>query len=187
MFHSRSGKEGIVQEDVEGIVAAAFRHYVSRAGDPQLHDHVVLWNRARSVSDGRSRTLDSRGLYKQVVTLSEVYDDVLSDLLTETLGVGWDGTTTRGGMVKHELAGVPERLLREFSQRRAAINRCEDELVTDFVGAQGRRPTPVERRRLAQQANLETRPDKRHRSLAEMTRDWQRRAIPYVGTTRSPG
>ena len=89
MFHSRSGTNGVLQEDVDGVVAAAFTHYDSRAGDPQLHDHVVVWNRARSRSDGKWRTLDSRGLYKQVVTLSEIYDGVLEDLLTGALGVGW--------------------------------------------------------------------------------------------------
>ena len=64
VFHSRSGTNGVVQEDVEGVVAAAFTHWDSRAGDPQLHDHVVVANRARSVSDGTWRTLDSRGLFK---------------------------------------------------------------------------------------------------------------------------
>ena len=67
VFHSRSGKSGVVQEDVEGVVATAFTHWDSRAGDPQLHDHVVVANRARSVSDGVWRTLDSRGLFKSVV------------------------------------------------------------------------------------------------------------------------
>ncbi len=52
VFHSRSGTNGVVQEDVEGVVATAFTHWDSRAGDPQLHDHVVVANRARSVSDG---------------------------------------------------------------------------------------------------------------------------------------
>ena len=61
VFHSRSGTNGVVQEDVEGVVAAAFTHWDSRAGDPQLHDHVVVANRARSVSDGKWRTLDSSG------------------------------------------------------------------------------------------------------------------------------
>ena len=64
VFHSRSGTNGVVQEDIEGVVAAAFTHWDSRAGDPQLHDHVVVANRARSVSDGTWRTLDSRGLFK---------------------------------------------------------------------------------------------------------------------------
>ena len=88
VFHSRSGTNGVVQEDVEGVVAAAFTHWDSRAGDPQLHDHVVVANRARSVSDGTWRTLDSRGLFKSVVALSELHQGVLSDLLTEGVGVG---------------------------------------------------------------------------------------------------
>jgi len=58
LFHSRSGSGGIVEEDIEGIIAAAFTHFDSRTGDPQLHDHVVILNRARSVSDGKWRTLD---------------------------------------------------------------------------------------------------------------------------------
>ena len=91
VFHSRSGTNGVVQEDVEGVVAAAFTHWDSRAGDPQLHDHVVVANRAQSVSDGTWRTLDSRGLFKSVVALSELHQGVLSDLLTEKLGWGWDG------------------------------------------------------------------------------------------------
>ena len=77
VFHSRSGTGGVVQEDIEGVVAAAFTHWDSRAGDPQLHDHVVVANRARSVSDGVWRTLDSRGLFKNVVALSELHQGVL--------------------------------------------------------------------------------------------------------------
>ncbi len=94
-LHSRSGKNGVVQEDIEGVVAAAFTHYDTRSGDPQLHDHVVVWNRAKSVSDGEWRTLDSRGLFKSVVTISEIHQGVLADMLTQALGVGWEsGSTT---------------------------------------------------------------------------------------------
>jgi len=53
VFHSRSGTNGIVTEDIDGVIAAAFTHFDSRAGDPQLHDHVIIWNRARLTSDGR--------------------------------------------------------------------------------------------------------------------------------------
>ena len=88
VFHSRSGTNGVVQEDIEGVVAAAFTHWDSRAGDPQLHDHVVVANRAQSVSDGTWRTLDSRGLFKSLVALSELHQGVLSDLLTDLIGVG---------------------------------------------------------------------------------------------------
>ena len=150
-------------------------------GDPQLHDHLVVWNRAKSKSDGQWRTLDSRGLYKSVVTLGVMHEGVLSDLLTEALGVGWDQQSTRGGMVKTELAGVPDALMREFSQRREMIEKWRDGLVARFVTEHGREPSPVELMRLNQEANLATRKDKQHRSLAEMTDDWRARAVEYVG------
>ncbi len=182
VFHSRSGKDGVVQEDVAGVVAAAFTHYDSRSGDPQLHDHVVVWNRARSLSDGRWRTLDSRGLFKHVVTLGVMHDGVLADMLSDALGVGWDRAATRGGMAKHEITGVPAALMAAFSQRAAMIHARRDVLIEEFTTAHGREPTPVEKVRLAQQANLETRPDKQHRSLAEMTERWRERAAPYLDT-----
>ncbi|MCL2419607.1 MAG: relaxase domain-containing protein, partial [Conexibacteraceae bacterium] len=181
MIHSRSGTNGVLQEDVRGVVAAAFTHYDSRAGDPQLHDHVVVWNRAQSCSDGRWRTLDSRGLYKQVVTLSEIYDGLLEDLITAELGVGWERGMTRGGQVKAEIAGVGKALMAEFSQRRHEIDAVEAQLTDTFVREHGRRPTPVEKRRIAQQANLQTRRPKQRRSLAQMSAQWRQRARPYVG------
>ena len=182
VFHSRSGTNGVVQEDVEGVVAAAFTHWDSRAGDPQLHDHVVVANRARSVSDGTWRTLDSRGLFKSVVALSELHQGVLSDLLTEELGWGWDGRARRHSeQLRFEVTGVPEALMAEFSQRSAAIEERKTVLIGEFVAAYGRQPTSVEVLDLRRRATLETRPAKEHHSLADMTGGWRRRAEGYIG------
>jgi conjugative relaxase-like TrwC/TraI family protein len=182
VFHSRSGTNGVVQEDVEGVVAAAFTHWDSRAGDPQLHDHVVVANRAQSVSDGTWRTLDSRGLFKSVVALSELHQGVLSDLLTEELGWGWDGRARRHSeQLRWEVTGVPEALMAEFSQRSAAIEERKTELVSEFVTTYGRQPTNVEVLDVRRRATLETRPAKEHRSLADMTGSWRRRAESYIG------
>ncbi len=182
VFHSRSGHAGVVQEDITGVVAAAFTHWDSRAGDPQLHDHVVVLNRAKSASDGRWRTLDSRGLYKSVIMLGEMHQGVLSDLLTDALGVGWDARQRRHtDTPRWEIVGVSETLMREFSRRAAQIADVTDRLRVDFAAARGRAPTAVEDMRLHQQATLATRPDKVHRSLAEMTEGWRERATSYVG------
>jgi hypothetical protein len=54
---SRSGRGGVVQEEIRGVVAAAFDHWDSRAGDPHLHTHVVIANRAQSL--GRAYTNSS--------------------------------------------------------------------------------------------------------------------------------
>jgi conjugative relaxase-like TrwC/TraI family protein len=182
VFHSRSGAGGMVEEDIEGIVAAAFTHFDSRTGDPQLHDHVVILNRARSVSDGKWRTLDSRQLYKATVMLSELHQGVLADLLTARLGWGWDehpGRRSQGPRL--EVTGVGQALLAEFSQRSTAIDERTTILIDQFMTTRGRRPTSTEVIRLRQQATLETRPDKTCRSLADMTTDWLRRAEPFVG------
>jgi conjugative relaxase-like TrwC/TraI family protein len=180
-WHSRSGKAGCVQEDIEGIIATSFTHFDSRDGDPQLHDHVLVWNRAQSKSDGEWRTLDSKGIYRSVAALGLLHQGILADRLTAEFGTGWEVGFTRGGQQKIEMIGMPEDLIREFSQRRAAINTSEDQLVARFLADHGREPSPVEKRRLAQQANLVTRQDKQHRSLAELSADWRQRAAPVVG------
>ena len=182
VFRSRSGPRGVVEEDICGVAAAAFTHWDSRSEDPQLHDHVIVWNRARSVSDGRWRTLDSRGLFKASVMLSELHQGVLSDLLTEELGVGWEGRSRRHSEHRRwEITGVPETLMTEFSKRSQQVEKRTAELVADFRAAHGRRPTTVETMRLAQQATLETRPAKEHRSLADMTAGWRNRADAHLG------
>jgi conjugative relaxase-like TrwC/TraI family protein len=182
VFHSRSGRNGVIQEDVEGVVATAFTHWDSRAGDPQLHDHVVVANRARSVSDGEWRTLDSRGLFKSVVMLGELHQGVLADLLTKELGWGWDERSRRHSeQVRWEVTGVPEILLAEFSQRAAAIEERKELLIPSFVAAHGRQPTTTEIIKLRQRATLETRPLKAHRSLGAMTEGWVQRAEHHIG------
>ncbi len=182
VFHSRSGTNGVVQEDIEGVVAAAFTHFDSRAGDPQLHDHVVVANRARSVSDGVWRTLDSRGLYKSMVALSELHQGVLGDLLSEELGWGWDGRARRhSDQLRYEVTGVAEALMTEFSQRSGAIEVAKLELIADFAAARGRQPTNAEVLDLRRRATLETRPAKEHHSLAALSERWRTRAEPYVG------
>jgi conjugative relaxase-like TrwC/TraI family protein len=48
----RRGHGGAIVEEASGLVAAAFRHRTSRAGDPQLHSHVLVANLGRGL-DGR--------------------------------------------------------------------------------------------------------------------------------------
>ena len=59
---TRIGKGGATQVEVDGIVAAKFRHRTSRAGDPHLHTHVLVANAVQG-PNGRWRTLDARMLY----------------------------------------------------------------------------------------------------------------------------
>jgi conjugative relaxase-like TrwC/TraI family protein len=181
VFHSRSGTNGILEEDVTGVVAAAFTHFTSRADDPQLHDHVVIWNRAKSVSDAKWRTLDSKAIFKATTTLSELHQGVLSDLLTCALGVGWEARGRRhSAKARHEITGVPEALMAEFSQRAEQIAARTEDLRSEFAAAHGRSATSVEDMRLNQRATVLTRPDKTHRSLGDLTGQWRVRAASHV-------
>lgn len=86
---TRVGTDGVAQVATKGVVAAGFDHVDTRAGDPQLHTHVMVANRVQG-PDGKWRTLDSRNaLMPGVVTLSATYDAALRDEMTARFGVRW--------------------------------------------------------------------------------------------------
>jgi conjugative relaxase-like TrwC/TraI family protein len=181
VFHTRSGQQGCVEEDIVGVVAASFTHFDSRDGDPQLHDHVVVLNRAQATSDGLWRTLDSRQLFASTVMLSEMHQGVLSDLLTGELGWEWEAHTRRSSTApKWEVAGVSTVLMDEFSQRTTAIVDAKNRLIIQFEDDHGRAPTDVEVIKLRQTATLATRRAKKGRSLGDLTKEWATRAALYL-------
>jgi hypothetical protein len=67
---TRTGAQGIRQVDVRGLVATAFSHRDSRAGDPDLHTHVAVANEVQTL-DGRWLSIDGRVLFKANVAASE--------------------------------------------------------------------------------------------------------------------
>ena len=180
VFCSRVGKAGAAQIDLKGVVAAVFDHWDSRAGDPQLHSHVVVLNRAQGV-DGKWRTLDSRAVFRSTVALSELYNGVLSDYLTAALGWGWEPVARRHSTVpKYEVAGVPAMLREEFSRRSTAIEDAKNALVDQFARDHGREPTAREVLKLRQTATLATRPGKQVRPLVELVDGWRARAESFL-------
>lgn len=178
---TRIGKNGVAQADVRGLVAAGFDHWDSRAGDPHLHTHLVIANRVQAL-DGQWRTLDSRALYRSVVSVSEAYHGLLTDELSRSLGVSWNQRARRHSAVPAwEVADVPDELIGVFSQRAHAIEAEKNRLVAQFRDRHGRGPSIVEVLKLRQQATLSTRPDKHLHSLAELTEKWREQASAVLG------
>jgi conjugative relaxase-like TrwC/TraI family protein len=126
----RRGHGGAVIEQAPGFVAAAFRHRTSRAGDPQLHTHVLVANLGRGI-DGRWTSLDGRRIYVEARAASFLYQAVLRSELTRTVGVEW--TPVRRGIA--EVVGVPRPVLRAFSRRRAEIDAALAERGTSGARA----------------------------------------------------
>ena len=141
------------------MIGAAFRHRTSRAGDPQLHTHVLVAN-ATWCEDGVWRALDGRLLYAQARTAGFLYQAELRHALTQSLGVAWEYPMNG----QAELAGFGREVLREFSRRRIEIEEAAAALGDDSVRS---------RRRLA----VETRTAKDYNVDPEQLRtSWRERA-----------
>lgn len=172
VIYTRRGKGGIAQEDVKsGIIATKFRHYDSRNGDPNLHDHLVIANKIQG-QDGRWLTLDGRMLYSYNVAASELYNTQIAKHIHQDLGLEFAARKKHGGVI-HELAGINEEAIHHFSARRQDIDGTLDKLVEEFIENHGYPPNANQHIKLQQQATLETRPSKGEvKSLSELNTQW---------------
>jgi conjugative relaxase-like TrwC/TraI family protein len=184
---TRTGPQGIRQVNVRGLVAAAFTHRDSRAGDPDLHTHVAVANKVQT-RDGRWLSIDGRMLFKANVVASETYNTALEQHLHEMLGVRFaerPGTDPAKRPIR-EIVGVDPRLSQRWSTRRAHIETRSGELALQFQNDHGRPPTPVEALHLAQRATLETRNAKHEpRSLPEQRSTWLGEAAAVLGSEQA--
>ena len=179
-----TGPDGAVaQVPVTGVSAVAFDHFDSRAGDPQLHTHVVIANKVQTAADGKWRSLDGRPIHAAMVALSEHYNATLADHLTRTLGLTWSRVHRgRDRNPAWEITGVPQQLIELFSSRSQTIEVATDQLIADYAAQHGRQPTRRTIIRLRQQATLTSRPDKVLRSLADLRDGWHARATALLTT-----
>jgi len=186
---TRTGPQGIRQVNVRGLVATAFTHRDSRAGDPDLHTHVAVANKVQTL-DGRWLSIDGRVLFKANVAASETYNTALEQHLRDSLGVQFTERPGTGPAKRpiREIVGVDPRLNQRWSTRRAHIDIRRSELAIQFQHDHGRPPTPVEALHLAQQATLETR-DAKHepRSPAEQHATWLNEAAAVLGSSEAVG
>jgi conjugative relaxase-like TrwC/TraI family protein len=116
VLRARRGAGGQRSVTTEGLVAATFAHRSSRAGDPQLHTHLVVANLTPDAS-GQWSALDSKRLFRWAKTVGYLYQSALRHELSEALGIGW-GPVQKGAA---DIAGVPKDDLEAFSTRRAQI------------------------------------------------------------------
>ncbi|MGW5049718.1 MobF family relaxase [Actinokineospora sp. NPDC004072] len=174
---TRVGAGGVAFVPTRGFVAAAFQHRDSRAGDPDLHTHVAVSNRVLA-EDGRWRTIDSRQLHKVAVSMSETYNALVEQGLTDCLGVRFvDVERGQGKRPVREVAGVPQVWIRGFSRRRQQVETGYEALVRDYVRRHGRTPPRTVQIRLAQQATLTDRPEKTQlKSLGQQVAEWRAHA-----------
>ena len=114
--HDRSA---MIIDRVEALSGVRYEHRTSRAGDPHLHAHVLLANK-QLCRDGKWRTLDGVGLYHEARAAGTIYQAVLREELSRTLGVAW-ADTVHGCA---EIIGLDDRgLIEDFSTRAREIDQ----------------------------------------------------------------
>jgi conjugative relaxase-like TrwC/TraI family protein len=162
---TRRGKGGGEFVKGNGFLAAGYSHRSSRAGDPQLHTHVLVANATRG-PDGRWTRLYHPAIYHHAKTASYIYEAHLRDELTRRLGVNW--RPVEKGL--SEIKGFDPSHLRAFSTRRAEI--------LEAAGGEGASA------RAMQVATLATREVKDRDLTTESLRDLWRTKAEEIGLSR---
>lgn len=101
-----------------GIVAVAYQHETSRAGDPHLHTHVIVPNR-QARADGKLVSLDGTSLFHEARAAGVIYQATLRRELHRAIGVEWSAIDPATGMA--EVAAIDPASITAWSQRASAL------------------------------------------------------------------
>lgn len=143
------------------LTAAAITHYDSRAGDPDLHTHILLSN--KTYYNGKWYSLDGQVLHKFVVTADLYYKNRLETLLHEQLGVNFVNVYKRNQRIPvREVDGISNEIIEFFSKRSKEIKEKYDQLVKIFIKTHKRTPTLGNLRKLLDAANSITKDKKNY-------------------------
>ncbi len=160
------GRDGVVHGT---IAAIAWDHATSREDDPQMHTHVSVSNLIWA-EDGKLSSLDGDRFFagkharEQIVqALSRVYGAEMRLEMTKELGVGWTRPQGRDG--HREVAGVPSKLIKEFSRGRRRVQAATEAAgLGDDASGKAR-----------QAAEMASRSAKSEKLASELMPEWQAR------------
>lgn len=159
----REGGE-IRTEATGNLVAAIYRHDVSREGEPDIHTHGVVMNVTQS-ADGQWRSLESKPLYRIQTEAGAVYR---ASLARRCERLGWETEKTQAG--KHpsfELSAISVGERELFSNRSRQI-----EAELEKMGLSRETATAEQK----QVAALATRQSKQELDRANLMSSWREQA-----------
>jgi conjugative relaxase-like TrwC/TraI family protein len=120
-----TGEKDLVR--LPGLVAIAYQHETSRAGDPHLHTHVLVPNR-QARADGKLASVDGTSLFHEARAAGVIYQATLRRELHRLLGLEWAQVDPKTGMA--EIAGIDSKNIAAWSQRSTALRAwAADNLV----------------------------------------------------------
>ncbi|MGE0170949.1 MobF family relaxase [Nocardioides sp.] len=151
---TRDGRSVGRYEAGEGLIWTKWRHSTNRESEPQLHTHVALLNRLKTLSDGVIRALDGRGLRPVKEAIATAYERALEEELVAVRGVVF---ADRGDGKAREIVGVDPELCQEASTRRKQTLEKAEELTAQYVARNGREPDAAARKAILHDAAMATR------------------------------
>ncbi len=113
----RYGKQ-IKTERTGNLIVGRYTHDTSRAGDPQLHDHLYIMNRTWHAATKTWRAVESRSIYAAKEAAGRLYKAVLKEGI-EKLGYQTTKADKNGNF---EIKGVDKSLIETFSKRSETIS-----------------------------------------------------------------
>ena len=131
-----------------------FEHDASRALDPQLHTHVVLFNCTWDEIEGRWKALDPGQIAKRSGLLTELYRNELAKQLRQL------GYEIRANGKSFEVVGLSTSILKTFSKRHREIDEQE--------AAFGTQNNPEVRALVAHKLRAKKRQDITHAELEQL-------------------
>ncbi|MCI0541484.1 MAG: relaxase domain-containing protein [Verrucomicrobiales bacterium] len=106
------------------IVAAVFRHDTSRALDPHLHSHCILFNATFDSVEGQWKALQNHDMLVADKFIENVY---YHELVRELRGFGYGIENKPRG--DFEIKGISPALIEKFSKRHREIDEKTRELL----------------------------------------------------------
>jgi hypothetical protein len=117
-----------------------FRHYASRALDPQMHTHFVVANATYDEKSDRWLALDTHGVFKAIQYAGRFYQNELA-LECRRLGYEIEHIRNEKGVIDgFEIKGVLRDIRERYSKRRVEIEFG----IERFEKEKGRYPTTKE-------------------------------------------
>ena len=166
--------------DAEGFIIASFPQHTNRDGDPQLHVHNAIANRAQRADkaasgDEKWRALHAYPAFRNKLRLSVLGDRFLDQELEQ---LEWLRMVRRADGKAIEVGGISEEAVETFSGRAREVQAMARELALRYEEKHGHAPGKQAWFRIKQRAAVETRDAKDHNPPkgAEEVSAWARKA-----------
>jgi len=169
----------------ENVVAALFQHETSRALDPHLHTHCILFNATHDSAEGRWKALQTYGILAAQKYVENVYYHEIARALRD---FGYSVVNSSRG--DFELAEIPKEIRERFSKRHREIDEKTRELLMSKPAKRGENISAI-RENIAHKDRARKAPplsDERLREswLGQLSVDEQRRlVVPEIAVTRT--